>query len=141
MVVLDTDHITLLQHAHSPEGARLTSRLEDQAGDAVATTIVTYEEQTRGWLAYLAKAKTIARQVQCYGKLHRHLENYTQMRVLDFDNRAAIVFQQLHSDKVRIGTMDLKIAAICLAHDATLLTRNSIDFGRVPDLRIEDWSV
>jgi tRNA(fMet)-specific endonuclease VapC len=35
--------------------------------------------------------------------------------------------------------MDLKIAAICLAHDALLLTRNLVDFRRVPGLRVEDW--
>jgi tRNA(fMet)-specific endonuclease VapC len=35
--------------------------------------------------------------------------------------------------------MDLKIAAICLAHDATLLSRNLRDFEKVPDLRTENW--
>lgn len=40
---------------------------------------------------------------------------------------------------MRIGTMDLKIAAICLAHDATLLTRNLVDFEKVPGLRVENW--
>ena len=39
-----------------------------------------------------------------------------------------------------IGTHYLKIAAICLAHDATLLTRNLKDFGQVPSLLVEDWS-
>ncbi|MBW3597524.1 MAG: type II toxin-antitoxin system VapC family toxin [Planctomycetes bacterium] len=38
-----------------------------------------------------------------------------------------------------IGTMDLKIASICLAHDATLLTRNRKDFENVAGLQIEDW--
>ena len=33
---------------------------------------------------------------------------------------------------------DLKIAAICLAHDATLLTRNLVDFEKVPGLRVEN---
>lgn len=40
----------------------------------------------------------------------------------------------------RIGTMDLKIAAIALANDATLLSRNLRDFGKVPGLRVEDWT-
>ncbi len=35
--------------------------------------------------------------------------------------------------------MDLKIAAITLAHDALLLTRNIADFERVPGLRAENW--
>ena len=43
--------------------------------------------------------------------------------------------------KIRVGTMDLKIAAITLALNATLLTRNMVDFGKVPDLRVEDWSM
>jgi tRNA(fMet)-specific endonuclease VapC len=37
--------------------------------------------------------------------------------------------------------MDLKIAAIALAHNATVLTRNLKDFSRVPDLRGEGWTV
>jgi tRNA(fMet)-specific endonuclease VapC len=39
-----------------------------------------------------------------------------------------------------IGTMDLRIASIVLAHDATLLSANLSDFRRVPGLKAEDWS-
>jgi tRNA(fMet)-specific endonuclease VapC len=36
--------------------------------------------------------------------------------------------------------MDLKIAAIVLTHNATLLIRNQKDFGQIQGLKIEDWS-
>lgn len=57
------------------------------------------------------------------------------------DERASQQFQRLWQARIRIGTMDLKIAAIALVNDATLLTRNLSDFGKVPDLRIEDWTL
>jgi len=37
--------------------------------------------------------------------------------------------------------MDLKIAAIVLAQNATLLTRNLSDFRKVPRLKVEDWTL
>ena len=40
---------------------------------------------------------------------------------------------------VSIGTLDLKIAAITLAHDAVLLSRNRKDFEQVPGLKFENW--
>ena len=59
---------------------------------------------------------------------------------LHFDVKAAAQFERLRQARIRIGTMDLKIAAITLSNDAILLTRNLSDFGKIPDLRIEDWS-
>lgn len=36
--------------------------------------------------------------------------------------------------------MDLRIAAVALTNDATLITGNLSDFRRVPGLRVEDWT-
>jgi len=47
-LILDTDHMSLLEWKDRPETKRLRARLaEHQEGD-VATTIISYEEQMRG---------------------------------------------------------------------------------------------
>jgi tRNA(fMet)-specific endonuclease VapC len=62
---------------------------------------------------------------------------------LPFDDRAAEVYgeirAQLETAGTPIGPHDLEIAAIALANDLILVTHNTREFGRVPDLRIEDW--
>jgi tRNA(fMet)-specific endonuclease VapC len=59
---------------------------------------------------------------------------------LTFDEAAAVIFQQLRRARLRIGTMDVKIAVIVLSRNATLLTRNLVDFRQIPGLQIEDWT-
>lgn len=140
MLVLDTDHMSLLEW-DSESAARLRERLSEFDEREVATTIVNYEEQIRGWMAFIASRRAIADQVEAYRRLRNHLENYRQIPVVDFDGRAADVYRQLRHTGVRIGAMDLKIAAIVIALNATLLTRNARDFQKVPGLRFEDWTV
>src|SRR4051812_47235125 len=95
MVVLDTDHLSLFTRDILPFSDHLSKRLATLPKDQVATTIVTYEEQTRGCFAYLAKARTMSAQVDAYRRLARHLDNYKAMQVLPFDEVAAAVFQDL----------------------------------------------
>jgi tRNA(fMet)-specific endonuclease VapC len=38
-----------------------------------------------------------------------------------------------------IGPYDMQIAAIALAHNVILVTHNTREFSRIPDLQIEDW--
>ena len=57
MYVLDTDHMSLLEWG-GEDSARLRERLADLENDQLFVTIVSYEEQIRGWMAYLAKSKT-----------------------------------------------------------------------------------
>ena len=138
-IVLDTDHMSLLEWGD--EGSEsLRERLVDAGSEDVATTIVSYEEQMGGWMAYIASAKTVRQQVEAYSRLRRQLENYRQIPILDFDDTAATEFQRLRRSRIRIGTMDLKIAAITRSRDALLLSRNLVDFQKVPGLKVEDWS-
>jgi tRNA(fMet)-specific endonuclease VapC len=119
---------------------RLVSRLANAPPQPVYVTIVSFEEQTRGWLAYSARAKTLAQQIKAYARLRALLEDFHTRPILDFDEQAAAAVQRLRKLKIHIGTMDLRIVAIALAYDAVLLTGNLVDFRKVPGLRAEDWA-
>ncbi len=125
----------------SPQLQRLDTRLSALPQDDVCTTIISYEEQTRGWLAVSAQSRTPDMQIAAYQRLKQHLGIYCRIAVVRYDDKAADVFERLRQAKIRIGTMDLKIAAIALANDAVLLTRNLSDFQKVPELKVADWSV
>lgn len=78
--------------------------------------------------------------VSAYSRLELHIKTFEGIPLLSFDSRAADHFEQLQRAKIRVGTMDLKIASIALANEATVLTRNLSHFGKVPGLLVEDWS-
>ncbi len=85
-------------------------------------------------------SKVIDSEIVAYSRLMDNLRLFRKLRVLPYDDTAVRTRDELTSQAVRIGRMDLKIAAITLAYGATLITRNRLDFQRVPGLRIEDWS-
>lgn len=139
--VLDTDHLSLLGHADSHEAPYIRRRIAQlPAADAVVTTVISFEEQMRGWMAALRQAKSFQSEVHVYARLLAHLDTFRRMTILPFDEDAATEAQKLRGQRLPIGTMDLKIAAIVLAKDALLVTRNRVDFAKVNGLRIEDWS-
>jgi tRNA(fMet)-specific endonuclease VapC len=94
----------------------------------------------RGWLGYISKSRTLEEQVIAYSKLQKHLNIFSKMRIITFDNQSATIFQQFRKNYPRLGTMDLKIAAISIAQNATLLSRNLSDFENIPNLKVEDWT-
>ncbi|MGH9800200.1 MAG: type II toxin-antitoxin system VapC family toxin, partial [Blastocatellia bacterium] len=75
-----------------------------------------------------------------YRQFQQTLEDLLPLRVLPFDEAAAEQFVRLKATVKQVGTQDLKIAAIALSVNATLVTRNAIDFARIPGLNIEDWT-
>jgi tRNA(fMet)-specific endonuclease VapC len=141
MIILDTDHISLLQHPDSAEGQRLLQRLAASPDPDVVTTVVTVEEQMRGWLQVIARYRDLQQQSGYYDKLIEFIRFFARWRILPLSERAVQTFRDLKQARVRIATTDLKIAAIALACPALLLSRNSSDFKQVPGLRVEDWSV
>ncbi len=131
MIVLDTDHINVLQSEGSL-ASTLVANMGRSADKDFATTAITIEEQMRGWLALIHRLEDPHRQIAAYQRLVALFGFFARWKILPFDDRAADEFKKLRGQKVRLGTMDLKIAAIAFVNDALLLTANLRDFERVP---------
>src|SRR3954465_11743765 len=127
MIVLDTDHFSVLTDARHALHASLTSRLE-AANDPLAIPIVSVEEQLRAWLAQVRRLPDVEKQIFPYDRLIRLLDTLAAWDIARWSEPAAIEFKQLRKRRVRIGTQDLKIAAIAIANDALLLSANIQDF-------------
>jgi tRNA(fMet)-specific endonuclease VapC len=139
VILLDTDHVNVLKYPDHPRFASLTTQLNSSANQDVATTVITVEEQMRGWLAWINRSDDVRRQVPAYQELLRLFDFFARWHVVLFDEQAASEFQGLRAQRIRIGTMDLKIAAIALIHDALLLSANPRDFQQVPNLSLANW--
>jgi tRNA(fMet)-specific endonuclease VapC len=139
-VVLDTDHLSILQRQQQPECDRLEARLDALPGEDVVTTVVNFQEQILGWTAYLNRARTAAAVLKAYRELLLIESYYRDFELLPFDAAAHDRFEDLRRQMVCVATLDLRIACITLVHGATLLTRNLRDFRQVSGLRFEDWS-
>ena len=59
MVVLDTDHMRLLERSGAQGSATLRARLATLQPADVVTAIISYEEQVHGWMAYMAYTRSI----------------------------------------------------------------------------------
>jgi tRNA(fMet)-specific endonuclease VapC len=138
VLILDTDHLSEFDRGSST-GERLGKRLIE-SGEEVATTIVAVEEQLRGWLAQIHRLnEDPIGQIQIYTRLQGRIEFFANWIVLPWTQNDADLFVSLRKKGVRIGSMDLKIACIALTNGATLLTRNSADFAKVPGLTFANW--
>jgi len=139
--VLDTDVFSIAQHPDSPEARIVRQRILMLPDDVtIGTTIISYDEQTRGWFAFYARARKRNEKLKAYAKLFRHLQDWQRAHVFPFDVPAMDRFEQLTALKLHVGANDLKIAATVLAVGGILVTRNAADFERVPGLQIEDWT-
>jgi len=136
MILLDTDHISVLQ---GEVAERLRRLMADSTDEWLEITSITLEGQARAAISRLGQSKTTRSQIKYYALLSSLFRFFSDWRVAPFDEAAATMFDELRGKKVTIGSSDLKIAATALVNDATLLTANTIDFEKVPGLRFENW--
>ena len=140
MIILDTDCLSLLERQTGTDYLRLQRKLDEFPSDELTTTIITFEEQMRGWMSYLAKMRSIDEQVVAYETLKQYFDYFKTLIIIEFDKNAAQIYKNLKSSKIRIGSMDLKIASIAISRDAILVSRNLRDFEGIPNLIVKDWT-
>ncbi|TAF99705.1 MAG: type II toxin-antitoxin system VapC family toxin [Betaproteobacteria bacterium] len=105
-----------------------------EANEPVAMSAVVYAEIRSG----IAIAGNPQRHVESFGRLRAWLP------VDDWTVEAAEAYTDicaaLKPTGNLIGAMDMLIAAHALALGATLVTNNEKEFGRVPGLKVENWT-
>ena len=134
--ILDTDHLSLLQRGNT----LIRQILSTFNPQDIAITIVTASEQIRERMNIISRADSSSELVLAYARLEDTLEDINSLNVLEFSEAAGNIYSELKT-KIRVGTQDLRIAAITLSVNGILVTRNWKDFEKVPNLRLEDWSI
>jgi tRNA(fMet)-specific endonuclease VapC len=137
LLVLDKDKLVLFQQGHEIVCRQLLSHpMQD-----LAISVITIEEQLSGWYTLLRRTKSNEQLARAYQRLTDSVGLLSKFRILSFTLPAIDRFEELKRQKLGVKHMDLRIAAITLEHNCTLVTRNVRDFQLVPHLAIEDWSV
>jgi tRNA(fMet)-specific endonuclease VapC len=80
LLVLDTDHFSEFERGLEP-GKRLTRRLNSSILDK-ALTVITIEEEMRGWLAEINRRHDAHGQIAPYAKLQRQVEAFADWIIL-----------------------------------------------------------
>lgn len=140
MYLLDTDHFSFIQRPLSIEYEQLMRRMARHSPTEIFVSIVSFHEQMLGCHSRLQAAKKAADVVRAFQLMNDVLSTFSDSQVLLFNETASHEYARLKGLRTRVATADLRIAAVALSHGMVLLTRNVVDFGRVPGLMIEDWT-
>ena len=134
--MFDTDHLSL----YGRSNPYLIAKLRESEIQLV-TTVINVEEQLRGRLAQVSEIKDGENQSTAYQLLTDTILILSEFDVLQYDAKAREIYQLLKTQRIRVGTQDMRIASIVIAYNGILLTRNRKDFEKIPNLMIEDWTV
>lgn len=138
MIAFDADVLTEILAGN----AVLSSRAANIPPHQQVVPVIVIEEILRGRLNSIRQAEagrtklTIAR---AYELFDQTLDAFRNIATLPYSPAADELFGQWRKQKLRGGTHDLRIAAICVVQSATLVTRNRRDFEGLPGLSLEVW--
>ena len=88
----------------------------------LSVSVISFHEQMQGWLAFLNRTPSASQIVMAYRELDELGRSFFEMNVLSFTAEAQKRFDGLRKQRIRIGTMDLRIASIALVEGAAVAT-------------------
>lgn len=135
--VLDTDIFSLHQANHP----RVLLHVAAHAADTLLVSTVTIEEQFSGWSALARSARSPAEHEAASRFLAELVPTWGRFPAAHLTLAALAEFDRLVRARLNVRRNDLRIAGLALSLGAVAVTRNARDFGRVPGLVVEDWSV
>ena len=139
MTGFDTDILTELFAGN----ATLLHRLDAIDADKRGIPVVAAGEVVRGWLAAVRQAEAGKGRMSledAFGRFQQSLVNLAPFTLLPYTAAAHALVEQWRKAKIRVGTNDMRIAAICIDHGATLVTRNARDYTLIPGLTLDVWT-
>ena len=110
--LLDTDHISFLQRRKGAEYAALVARMGRHPPSDFAVSVISFHEQVLGAQAFLNRAGTPSDVIRGYTLFLEILGAFSASPVLPFDTAASTTFTALVNLRIRVATMDLRIASI-----------------------------
>jgi tRNA(fMet)-specific endonuclease VapC len=138
MIAFDADILSELLRG-SPEYTRCAEAIP---AEEHSLPVVVVEEMVRGRLNEIRRAESGKSRIsieRAYDLFQETLHSLRQFRILPYSSDAERLYQDWRQQRIRVGTHDLRIAAICVAHSATLISRNRRDFELVPGLSVRFW--
>jgi tRNA(fMet)-specific endonuclease VapC len=137
LFVLDTDHLTLYYHGDPI----VVQRVDSRAPTELAISVLTVDEQLTGWYTLTRQARRPEEVARAYAHLGEAVLRLGRWRILPYTDAAIARVTQLKTLRLNVRLMDLRIAAVAMENQAVVVTRNRRDFGRIPGLSVEDWSI
>ena len=135
----DTDVLTELFAGNAAYGQRFVAIDQDKRG----LPIVAAAEVLRGWLAAIRQAEAGKGKMSleyALGQFQQRLVNMAPFTFLSYTAAAEALAAAMRRQRLRVGTRDLRIAAVCIVHGATLVTRNARDYAQIPGLTFDVWN-
>jgi tRNA(fMet)-specific endonuclease VapC len=136
--ILDTDHVSLILYKH-PQVTAIAVQQQ------IAVSIITVQELFNGWVGRVNNPEQIKNLPTLYSKLWITMKYLQAIEILDFTAAADDQLKRILNENPALRKSrlqkDMRIAAIALSLDATIVTRNHRDFAQVPGIKLVDWTV